>query len=67
MVLNEMWDMGELIDLSADIHEGMPQLPPPAFPAVEVPGAGPERTGEGTGICELFPGDYHARAGCNVS
>ncbi len=36
MVLNEMWDMGELIDLSADIYEGMAQMPPPAFPTLEV-------------------------------
>ena len=36
MKLNEMWDMGELIDLSADIYEGMAQMPPPVFPAVEV-------------------------------
>lgn len=36
MKLNEMWDMGELIDLGGDIYEGMTQVPPPLFPPVQV-------------------------------
>jgi|GEM_PF-6106170 len=36
MKLNQVWDMGELIDLGADIYEGMTQVPPPTFPPVQV-------------------------------
>jgi kynurenine formamidase len=36
MKLNQVWDMGELIDLGADIYEGMTQIPPPLFPAVQI-------------------------------
>lgn len=36
MMMNEVWEMGELVDLSADIYAGMEQLPPPIFPAVEI-------------------------------
>jgi kynurenine formamidase len=36
MNLHQVWDMGELIDLGGDIYEGMTQVPPPLFPAVQV-------------------------------
>ena len=36
MKLNEMSDMGELIDLGGDIYEGMQQIPPPTFPVVTI-------------------------------
>ena len=35
-MMDEVWEMGELVDLSADICEGMEQLPPPIFPPVEI-------------------------------